>query len=80
MRKSRPGGRTAQTRAAVFTAVETLLADKDPGAISMAEIAEPYTNPLGVTRRPCGAFGTTLATPLNTVDPFARASGLLTVR
>jgi AcrR family transcriptional regulator len=40
MRKSRPGGRTAQTRAAVFTAVETLLADKDPGAISMAEIAE----------------------------------------
>jgi gluconate 2-dehydrogenase alpha chain len=45
----------------------------------MAEIAESYTNPLGVTRRPCDVFGTTLATPLNTVDPFTRASGRLTL-
>jgi len=39
MRKPRPGGRTAQTRAAVFAAVEALLAEKDPAAISMVEIA-----------------------------------------
>ena len=40
MPKTRPGGRTAQTRAAVFAAVETLLAEKDPADISMVEIAE----------------------------------------
>jgi gluconate 2-dehydrogenase alpha chain len=51
----------------------------DPAPLPMAEIAESYTNPLGVTRRPCDTFGTTLATPLNTVDPFARATGLLTL-
>ncbi|HEY1921019.1 MAG TPA: GMC family oxidoreductase [Streptosporangiaceae bacterium] len=50
-----------------------------PASLPMAEIAEPYTNPLDVTRRPCEDFGTTLATPLNTVDPFARASGRLTL-
>jgi gluconate 2-dehydrogenase alpha chain len=51
----------------------------DPAALPMAEIVEPYTNPLAVTRAPCGTFGTTLATPLNTVDPFTRASGRLTL-
>lgn len=40
MRKTRPGGRTAQTRTAVFAAVEALLAEKDPAEVSMAEIAE----------------------------------------
>jgi AcrR family transcriptional regulator len=40
MRKTRPGGRTAQTRAAVFAAVEALLAEKPPAEISMVEIAE----------------------------------------
>ena len=40
MRKPRPGGRTAQTRAAVFAAVESLLEEKDPGSISFTEIAE----------------------------------------
>ena len=40
MRKTRPGGRTAQTRAAVFAAVESLLAQKDPAEVSMVEIAE----------------------------------------
>jgi AcrR family transcriptional regulator len=40
MRKSRPGGRTAQTRAAVFAAVEALVGEKDPATISMTEIAE----------------------------------------
>ena len=40
MVKPRPGGRTAQTRAAVFAAVETLLAEKDPHALSLTEIAE----------------------------------------
>jgi AcrR family transcriptional regulator len=40
MRQSRPGGRTAQTRAAVFAAVEALVAEKDPGGISMTEIAD----------------------------------------
>jgi AcrR family transcriptional regulator len=40
MRKTRPGGRSAQTRAAVFAAVESILADKDPAAVSMVEIAE----------------------------------------
>ncbi len=40
MRSTRPGGRTAQTRAAVFTAVEALLADRDPSSLSMVEIAE----------------------------------------
>jgi len=44
----------------------------DPAPLPMAEIAVSYTNPLGVTRCPCDVFGTTLATPLNTVDPFAR--------
>jgi len=39
VRKSRPGGRTAQTRAAVFAAVEQLLADKDPAALTFGEIA-----------------------------------------
>src|SRR5580698_9912573 len=39
MRKARPGGRTAETRAAVFAAAEALLREKDPGAISMVEIA-----------------------------------------
>jgi AcrR family transcriptional regulator len=40
MRKTRPGGRTAQTRAAVFAAVEALLAEKPPAEVSMVEIAE----------------------------------------
>ena len=40
IRKTRPGGRTAQTRAAVFAAVESLLAQKDPAEVSMVEIAE----------------------------------------
>ena len=39
MRRTRPGGRTAETRAAVFAAAEALLREKDPGAISMVEIA-----------------------------------------
>jgi gluconate 2-dehydrogenase alpha chain len=50
-----------------------------PSPLPMAEIVEPYTNPLDVTRRPCETFGTTLATPLNTVDPFTRGSGRLTL-
>ncbi len=40
MRKTRPGGRTAQTRAATFAAVEALLAEKPPAEVSMVEIAE----------------------------------------
>src|SRR5277367_3379761 len=40
MTKTRPGGRTAQTRAAVFAAVEALLAEKSPAEVSMVEIAE----------------------------------------
>lgn len=40
MRKTRPGGRTAQTRSAVFSAVGSLLAEKSPADISMTEIAE----------------------------------------
>ena len=40
MRKTRPGGRTAQTRAVVFEAVEAILAQKEPSALSMAEVAE----------------------------------------
>jgi AcrR family transcriptional regulator len=40
MRTTRPGGRTARTRAAVFAAVEALLAGKSPAEVSMAEIAE----------------------------------------
>lgn len=40
MKQSRPGGRTARTTAAVFAAVEALLAEKPPGAISIAEVAE----------------------------------------
>jgi AcrR family transcriptional regulator len=40
MRKTRPGGRTAQTRTAVFAAVEALLAEKSPADVSMVEIAE----------------------------------------
>ena len=40
MRKPRPGGRTAQTRAAVFAAVEFLLEQKDPASISFTEVAE----------------------------------------
>jgi len=40
MRTTRPGGRTAQTRAAVFAAVEALLAEKPPAEVSMVEIAE----------------------------------------
>ena len=39
MLKTRPGGRTARTRAAVFSAVEALLQEKEPSAISMPEIA-----------------------------------------
>src|SRR5580704_12057071 len=39
MRRTRPGGRTAQNRAAVFAAVEDLLREKEPRAISMVEIA-----------------------------------------
>ena len=40
MRKSRPGGRTAQTRGAAFAAVVELLSEKEPAAISMVDIAE----------------------------------------
>ena len=40
MTKTRPGGRTAQTREAVFAAADALLLAKDPGAISMVELAE----------------------------------------
>jgi AcrR family transcriptional regulator len=40
MKTTRPGGRTAQTRAAVFAAVEALLKAKEPSAVSMVEIAE----------------------------------------
>jgi gluconate 2-dehydrogenase alpha chain len=87
-----PAGRPAAPRSAPYplkpaqatetaeifrrAAEETGLA---PSPLPMAEIAESYTNPLGVTRRPCDVFGTTLATPLNTVDPFTRASGRLTL-
>jgi len=40
MRKTRPGGRSAQTRAAVFSAVEAILAEKEPSQVSMTEIAD----------------------------------------
>ena len=40
MRTTRPGGRTARTRATVFATVEALLAEKPPGEVSMVEIAE----------------------------------------
>ncbi len=40
MKKTRPGGRSAQTRAAVFAAVEAILAEKEPAQVSMTEIAE----------------------------------------
>src|SRR5580658_627149 len=40
MPNTRPGGRSAQTRVAVFAAVEAILADKEPSAVSMVEIAE----------------------------------------
>ena len=39
MLKTRPGGRTARTRQAVFAAVEALLEEKEPSIISMGEIA-----------------------------------------
>ncbi|THD74369.1 MAG: TetR family transcriptional regulator [Phenylobacterium sp.] len=35
----RPGGRTARTQAVVFEAAAALLAEKDPGQLSMTEIA-----------------------------------------
>lgn len=40
MPTSRPGGRTARTRAAVFAAAEGLLQERGPAAISMADIAQ----------------------------------------
>src|SRR5580704_9210965 len=40
MKTTRPGGRTAQTRAAVFSAVEALLKAKEPSAVTMVDIAE----------------------------------------
>jgi AcrR family transcriptional regulator len=40
MRKTRPGGRTAQTRAAVFAAAEALLAEKAASDIAMVDIAQ----------------------------------------
>jgi len=40
MRKTRPGGRTAQTRAAVFAAAEGLLAEKAASDIAMVDIAQ----------------------------------------
>jgi len=40
MRQSRPGGRTMRTQEAVFGAVRDLLAEKEPAAVSMVEIAE----------------------------------------
>jgi AcrR family transcriptional regulator len=39
MRTARPGGRTAQTKAAVFEAASALLAEKSPASISMVEVA-----------------------------------------
>ncbi|MFC9763962.1 GMC oxidoreductase [Rhodococcus jostii] len=48
-------------------------------SLPTSEIDTAYTNRLGVTREPCDDFGTTLATPLNTIDPYSRATGLLTV-
>lgn len=39
MPKLRPGGRTARTKAAVFEAVTALMAEREPSAISMADIA-----------------------------------------
>lgn len=39
MTKPRPGGRTAQTRAAVFAATGALLVEHDPAAITIPDIA-----------------------------------------
>lgn len=50
-----------------------------PYRIPTAEITVPYTNPYGVTREPCEAFGTTIATPLNTTVPAALATGRVTL-
>ncbi|WP_213765586.1 GMC family oxidoreductase [Caballeronia sp. dw_19] len=47
--------------------------------LPVTEIDQSYTNPYGVRRTPCEQYGTTLATPLNTLDPFNRASGKLTL-
>jgi AcrR family transcriptional regulator len=40
MKKPRPGGRTARTQAAVFEAAATLLTEREPGSLTMTEIAE----------------------------------------
>jgi AcrR family transcriptional regulator len=39
LRKARPGGRTAETKKAVFAATEALLAERPPAQISMTDIA-----------------------------------------
>ena len=56
-----------------------LAAGLHPAALPMAEVVRSHTNQFGVTREPCPMYGTTLATPLNTVDPFTRRSGRLTL-
>jgi AcrR family transcriptional regulator len=40
MKKRRPGGRTARNQAAVFEATAALLVEKEPGSLTMTEIAE----------------------------------------
>jgi AcrR family transcriptional regulator len=40
MKKRRPGGRTARNQAAVFEAAAALLVEKEPGSLTMTEIAE----------------------------------------
>jgi gluconate 2-dehydrogenase alpha chain len=50
-----------------------------PYRLPSAEITVPYTNPDGITREPCDAIGSTIATPLNTTIPAALRSGRVTV-
>jgi AcrR family transcriptional regulator len=40
MKTRRPGGRTARNQAAVFNATAALLVEKEPGSLTMTEIAE----------------------------------------
>ena len=47
--------------------------------LPVSEISQSYTNLFGVTRTPCEQYGTSLATPLNTLDPYNRSSGRMTL-
>ncbi|MGI4812734.1 MAG: GMC oxidoreductase [Janthinobacterium lividum] len=50
-----------------------------PYPLPSAELAVPYVNPLGIARKPAQPFGTSIATPLNTLHTNTVSSGRIRI-